>query len=250
MWIDALLEAFLTFSYCITYCYTEYMNHKHLMSHSLWLMTATLVAFILARWLGALYDAEILAVLFIIYVFARRMHASQAHVDAINQTQILDASICTVIILTVVLTTGGLSSIYFFLMYFLLFGIALLVEPLASLVVTVMILALFIPDLPSSFNLENIIPLVSLPLMVPFALYVGASYRKREELQEQAQSAQKETQYIEEDALIFISTVVRTHVVSILELAENTPGDEKMTDIRVSAHRLQKLIDKFERMYQ
>ena len=86
--------------------------------------------------------------------------------------------------------------------------------------------------------------------MVPFAIYIGASYRKREELREQAQQAQDELQYIEEDALIFISTVVRTHVVSILEVAENNSDVEKMTDIRVSAHRLQKLIDKFERMYQ
>lgn len=229
------------------------MNQKNLLSHSLWLMSSVLISFILAHWLGALYDAEILAVLFMVYVFARRIRSKQSdssHLDRINQTQILDASIFTLIILTVVLTTGGLSSIYFFLMYFLMFGIALLVEPLASVLMTMTVLALFIPGIPLNFSLVHIIPLLSLPLMVPFAIYIGASYRKREELKEQAQQAQDELQYVEEDALIFISTVVRTHVVSILEVAENNSDVEKMTDIRVSAHRLQKLIDKFERMYQ
>ncbi len=223
--------------------------YQRSIAQTLLLLCTVCVSFVLSHWLGAIYQAEIIAFAFIVYVFVRRMRQRQHASSSMSRRHFFYAHILTLILLTIVLSTGGLGSPYFFLMYFLLFGIALLVEPMTSAFATLAIVFLFIPYLSVNFQSFHIVSLFSLPLMVPFALLMGSAYKTRETLIAQLQEAQKETSTVETDALMFVSTVVRTHVDSLIEHAQDYTPDSKMAEIRGTARRLRKLIDAFVRSY-
>lgn len=214
------------------------------------LLFSILVAFVLSSWVGALYQAEILALVFITYVLVRKFRRHTHKAEALGAKHTLDATILTLIILTVVLTTGALGSPYFFLMYFLMFGIALLVDPVSSAIATATMIALFLPGLNENFEMIHIVSLLSLPLMVPFALFLGSSFTARERLKAELARSQAETSTVETDALLFISTVMRTHVNSLIELSQDYSPNQRMAEVRGTARRLQKLIDKFVSAYE
>lgn len=216
---------------------------------TLMLVCTIFLSFVLSHWLGALYQVEIIALAFILYVIVRKIKHRHHPSTTMSRNHYFDTHILTLVLLTSVLSTGGLGSPYFFLMYFLMFGIALLVEPLTSACATIAMVFLFIPYLSDSFQTIHIVSLLSLPLMVPFALLVGSAYKTRELLQAELHQAKKETSTVETDALMFVSTIVRSHVDSLIDYAQDYTPDSKMAEIRGTARRLRKLIDTFVRSY-
>ena len=212
------------------------------------LLSTVFVSFILSQWIGALYQAEILAIAFVVYMIVRKYRWKSQQTN-LQEQHMLDAHILTLVLLTIVFTTGGLGSPYFFLMYFLMFGLALLVHPALSASATCAIVALCIPGLMEKFEPIHVASLLSLPLMVPFALLIGSSYRSRIELEQKLMESKNEVASVETDALLFISTVVRTHVDTMIEHAQGYSSDPHLAEIRATARRLQRLIDKFVRSY-
>lgn len=220
---------------------------SHTLLHMLLLLLAVAGSYVLAHTLGATHDIEIVAGFFIIYILCKKFVPDKQ--QTYSSFQLLDALFFTLTLMTIVLTTGGLLSPFFFLVYFLLFALGLMLEPLISLTTALGIIAAFLPYLPVQAGLTQLAPLLALPFLVPFAVYMGNEHRKRALQQQAYDSLSAEHTSKQQDALLFISTVVRGHIKSLLESVENFHGDHELNEIRTSARRLQKLIDKFEKSY-
>lgn len=225
------------------------MPQKHVIIDSVVLVIAALTAFILYRFAGTSYDIEIVAALFILYIISRRFLPVEYISFGTTSRQLFDAGIFTILVLQVILTTGGLSSHLFFLIYFLIFALGLLLEPVVSLTTALAIGLMFLADLSAGFSPQELIPLAALPLFVPFALLLGREYRKALYQRRRFLLEKKKEQTVEEDALMFTSLIVRSHITKIEDLARNFRGDHDLDEIKKTARRLQKLIDKFEREY-
>src|SRR3989338_1567852 len=126
----------------------------------------------------AAYDLQVVASLFIIYFFLRkRFHMSPF-------LYLIEALMFIFIVLMTVFGTGGISSPFFFLLYFLLFAVSLLLTGSISLILTLLLVVLFLFSSPSGSIME-FIPVFSLPFIAPFAQYLGflkIKYNRQREL--------------------------------------------------------------------
>src|SRR3989338_2031125 len=127
------------------------------------------------------YQLQITAILFVIYFFAKRfIKITTLRYD------LLDASMFTFVILNIILATGGIHSPFFFLSYFLIFSLALLLEPTSAIFASIsLVFLLFLSK--GIGSPKDLIALVSLPLMTPFALLLGNEYEKNRHLKATAQ---------------------------------------------------------------
>lgn len=225
------------------------MPHKHLLSHTVILVLTIFVAFIMTDTIGRNYDLEISAFLFVAYVIGKKLLPVKETAHGSGTHTLYDSVIFTLIILNIVLTTGGLSSSMFFLVYFLIFALALMLEPITSVTSVIAIVFLFMFDTQRSLTTEHIMAIISLPFLVPFALYFGKEHRIREKQKTKIRSLESRESDVEQDSLIFVSTVIRGHLNKISELAQNFHGDHELKRIQKVVRRTQKLIDTFEDRY-
>ncbi len=224
--IGVLYHIFITSFYC---CILIYMSP--ILLQSFVISISVLCSFLLARVLDAGSDVYVLAVLFMAYFIGKRL-VPDHH---INRDRVFDAAIFTVAIIIIVLTSGSLQSPLFFLIYFLLFGLGLILRPLVSLTSAITIMILFMLDL-TKLEPNSLITLVSLPMITPFAVLLGKEFHKM-----------KKHQTLQEEAFIFLSTVVKEHIRHIGELAANFRGDHELDGIKRVVRRTEKLIDRFEK---
>lgn len=91
-------------------------------------------------------------------------------------------------ILLIIFATGGLSSMFFFLLYFLCFGIGLVFEPAAVFVFTLSAIAIFLPDISKDDTTANVIKIASLVLISPLGFFFGREYQKVEENDERIET--------------------------------------------------------------
>ncbi len=89
--------------------------------------------------------------------------------------------------LLIVFYTGGIKSVVFFLVYFLLFGITFTFQPSMILLFLLCLICLFLPQALQDDVFGNMVKLSSLLLLAPIAFFFGREYRKREKLQEKIQ---------------------------------------------------------------
>jgi len=128
------------------------------------------------------------------------------------------------VILLLVISTGGLNSPLFFLLYFLMFGLALLFEPLItfSLAITMVLFFLFTPTEKEPF--KEILQLFSLVLITPVAMFFGKQYLKvlKDEekikiLQEEEEIMEEEIKKEETDILLWASLELKKGLTEILD---------------------------------
>lgn len=127
--------------------------------------------------------------------------------------------------LLIVFYTGGIKSVVFFLIYFLLFGITFTFQPSIILLFLICLIALFLPQALQDDVFGNMTKLSSLLILAPIAFFFGREYRKREKLQEKIQES---TKVIIDDAENLISTKDKNEKL------------KKAEEIITEAHRLQK----------
>src|SRR3989339_1746664 len=106
--------------------------------HSLILIAAIVLAFILPKTNLANYELQITAGLFIILYLVKKI------VVRSSSSRLIESVIFTLIIVGIVNSTGATHSPFFFLVYFLLFSLSLLLEPIISITTTVSIIAFFL----------------------------------------------------------------------------------------------------------
>lgn len=93
----------------------------------------------------------------------------------------LEMLFLTIVVLLIIFLTGGIASPIFFLLYFLLFGISFMFEPVIIFVMLSSVLILFAQDALNNDPYANILKLLSLLLLSPLAFFFGNEYKKREQ---------------------------------------------------------------------
>ena len=202
--------------------------------HSLLLIICIGLAFIFPQTTLAAYDIEIAALLFVLLFVARKLSLFS------RKTRLFESAIFTFIILGVINTTGGMQSPYFFLVYFLLFSITLLLEPIIPIIVTLTLMVFFIFTVHGQVTLTQLLPIFSLALMTPFALILGNEYEETKRLKKSI-SSQTENTYL------FLSLMLKNHLKEIQNSIDNFVGDHELSSIKRQARNMEKLIDMFEK---
>lgn len=139
--------------------------------------------------------------------------------------------ILNTVVLLLIISTGGFTSTLFFLLYFLVFGIAFVFEPPTVFVFVVGAIAFFIKDAFIDDVMRNLIMLGSLGLISPLAFFFGKEYR-REEIQDEKikNLEQKEKQ---------VSSTIAKDIDEVLKRDDLKPeAVEKLNDILEETEKL------------
>lgn len=184
------------------------------------------------------YTLQLVAVLVLLYLGShslRRRKPKWFRRSSIT----LDITILTTMILLLVTETGSLASPLFFLCYFLLFGVAMLYEIEATLVLTgVFILYfLFLPTT-SLGDLAHLSELLALVMITPLAIFTGHQYETT--LAEKKARAILETHLSNEetDTLIFLSLNLKKTLVSALDTLSVVIPQERVKEVRAGLQTL------------
>ncbi len=201
------------------------------LAHGVILVVVVALAFLFPQTALATYDLQLYALLFIVLFAGKRF---------LKRGKLLDAVIFTFVILSLVNTTGGALSPYFFLMYFLLFSVSLLLEPVVSIPLTLATVIFFFVFFPEKSGLQGMLPIFSLAFLMPFSLFMGKEYEKNTTLK-------KKNQTLQQDTFLFLSLMVKNHLKTIKNSVENFMGDHDLHDIKKATNDMERLIEKFEK---
>ncbi len=227
----------------------------HFFIHLGFLLVAILLTFVwTANPVLSGFTLQLVAILIIFYFLNRFWQRRKFGV-----TMAIDGLIFTLVSLLLVAETGGLSSPLFFILYILLFGLALLYEPLITLIFS---LALSIFFYPQTENIANLVQIISLLIIMPVALFFGKQYLKllKEEkkirfLETKRHALEKEVTHQEQETLLWLDLSFKDHLTKILDTTSNMLADisrltkgqrEELKKIRESARRLLKLSEKLK----
>ena len=204
-------------------------------AHALILIFTIVLTFILPKTNLAQYDLQISAGLFILLYLAKKFIISKN-----IYSRLIESVIFTLIIMGIVNSTGGLTSPFFFLIYFLLFSLTLILEPIISITTTITLIIFFLLSLPASQDFRTLMPIISLAFITPFAMFMGSEKIKNEKLKVKSEKTK-------EDTFLFLSLLLKNHLRNIKEALENFIGDHQLEIIKKSTQRMEKLIEKFEK---
>ncbi len=213
--------------------------------HTMFLITAVFVAFF---WTSnpvlSVYTLQLTAI-FVLLFFVNQFLARRRKKE-FNRT--LDAVVFTMVVLLLVISTGGLTSPLFFLVYFLMFGLALLFEPLMTVSLAVAMVLFFFATPSKQETMAELFQLFSLLLITPLALFFSNQYLKLLEnqerieiLREEAEIVEKQIEKEETDILLWSSLELKKTLLEILDEISNLLSDigrltvnqkEKLTSVR------------------
>src|SRR3990167_9303964 len=202
--------------------------------HSLILVFAIVLTFIFPKTNLANYDLQITAILFIVLYSVKRFIISKD-----IYSRLIESVIFTLIIMGIVNSTGGLVSPFFFLIYFLLFSLSLILEPIISITTTVTLIIFFLLNLPADQDFKTLLPIISLAFITPFAMFLGQEKVNNEKLK-------MKNEKNKEDTFLFLSLLLKNHLKNIKEALENFVDDRQLEIIKKSSQRMERLIEKFE----
>lgn len=199
--------------------------------HAVILVIVIALAFLFPRTPLVQYDLQFTAILFIILFLTKRFAKTG---------RLMESVIFTLIIFTIINTTGGVSSPFFFLLYFLLFALSLLLEPIISIVTTLAAIVFFVLSMEPTQKFADFLPILSIAFLTPFALFMGQEYLKNEKLKTQISKTKADT-------FLFLSLMLKNHLKNIKSSAENFMGDHELGEIKKSSREMERLIEKFEK---
>jgi hypothetical protein len=160
---------------------------------------------------------QLVAVLVLAYAAVHWM-GKKKRTRGTRSTIPFDLTLLTSMILLLVTETGALTSPFFFLLYFLLFAVALLYEIEATLILTGTLLLFFLL-LPSTdfSNLSSLSELSALLMITPLAIFAG--HQKEVIAEETALAARLkgELSAEENDTLIFLSLNLKKTLLASLD---------------------------------
>lgn len=232
--------------------------------HSLFLITAVILAFF---WTGhpilSIYTLQLIAIF--VLLFFLNQFLSRHRKDSPKSRKIslnIDAAIFTIIVFLLVTSTGGLISPLFFLIYFLMFGLALIFEPLITLSLTLAMVLFFLITPVKQDLFKEIVQLFSLFLITPLTIFFGSLYLKvlvNEEkikiLEEESEIDEKQIGKEETDVLLWSTLELKQALSEILDEVSNLLADishltisqkERLLKIRQKALHLKKSGEKLK----
>jgi hypothetical protein len=202
--------------------------------HSIILIITIALSFCLVNTRFFQYDLQITALIFITYFIIKKIF------PRLDSRRVADSIIFTLLILNIVNSTGGINSPLFFLNYFLIFALSLILEPVISITSTLTLVIFYLLNLPTDQSIKELLPIFSLPFLTPFAMFLGQQYIENQKLKVRGQKLQ-------EDNYLFLSLVMKKHLQNIKEAVINFMGDHELQQIKKSSHRMEKLIEEFEK---
>ncbi len=122
------------------------------------------------------YTIQIIGFLTIIYLISSFVTSKK--IKQISLGGPLEMFVLNIIILLFVFATGGISSNFFFLLYFLLFALVFVFQPETIVSFLIGIILLFLPDTLRDDVMNNFIRIGSLILVSPLAYFFGKGYQK------------------------------------------------------------------------
>ena len=156
--------------------------------HALILVFAIVLTFIFPKTNLAQYDLQISAGLFIILYLTKKIFISKN-----IYSRLIESVIFTLVIMGIINATGGLDSPFFFLVYFLLFSLSIILEPIISITTTATLIVFFLLNLPQNQNFKTLIPIISLAFITPFAMFLGQEKMNNEKLKMKNEKNKEET---------------------------------------------------------
>lgn len=211
--------------------YTQSMSREVI--HAVTLILTIGLAFLYGQSTLSAYDLQVSAVIFIFFFLVRRFIPS-------SKSRLLESVIFTFIIISIVISTGGVDSPFYFLVYFLLFSLSLLLEPVISITTTIAFIIFFLLTLPQNQDLASLLPIFSLAFLTPFALLLGEEFVRNKRLKEASSLRQKDT-------LLFLSLLMKNHLKAIREAVTNFMGDRELSRISHHTKEMEKLIERYEK---
>ncbi len=209
--------------------------------HSIVLILTIAASFLLSKTSLAAYDLQISAFLFILLFIVRKIPFRSSF------SRLMESIVFTMVIVITVNTTGQTDSPFFFLIYFLLFSLSLLLEPVISIAATLTLIICFLSTLPEGQDLKHLLPIFSLAFLTPFALFMGQEYIKTQRSKVKIQNLQTTITKNEEDTFLFLSLMLKNHLNTIKTAVENFMGDHQLGVIKKQVGSMEKLIEEFER---
>lgn len=203
--------------------------------HAVILIITVVLAFIFPKTSLLNYELQITAGLFILLYLTRKFIASQS-----TSSRLIESVIFTLIIVSIVNSTGGVTSVFFFLIYFLLFSLSLLLEPIIPITTTITLIVFFLFSLPQGQNWKTLLPIISLAFITPFAMFLGQEHTENQKIK-------AKNQKLQQDGLLFVSLLIKNHLKNIKEAVENFIGDHQLDIIKKNVNRMEKLIEKYEK---
>lgn len=147
------------------------------------------IAFLVSQSSLADFNLQITSFLIIIYMLLQFIAPKIPFLSQNKMT--LDLTLAITTIYLIVFSTGALSSPVFFLIYFLLFGIALLFEPYSALNLAIISTAFFLLT-PTKDFWPELIQISSVFLIAPLAIIFGNQYLKLQEEELRVEKLKKE----------------------------------------------------------
>ncbi len=127
------------------------------------------------------FTVQILAIIVLVYLVAQFVRRKQKKDDAL-WGGIPDVFTLNTAIFLLIYATGQMASWFFFLLYFLGFGITFIFEPATVFIFALGTIAIFVPEvLKNGGNLGTYIQLGSFLLISPLPYFFGKEYRDRED---------------------------------------------------------------------
>lgn len=143
------------------------------------------------------YTIQALALLVLLYLvaqFVRRRRSPAGNLKSYDGG-IPDVFALNTAIFLLIFATGGLASYFFFLLYFLGFGITFIFEPITVFVFAIGAIAVFIPSvLTNGGSIGTYIQLGSFLLVSPLPYFFGKEYRDREEQETEIESLEERSE--------------------------------------------------------
>jgi len=206
--------------------------------HTILLIAATTgVYFWLASPLSA-YTLQLVALLVLLYLGSHWLKKHNSYF-MIRDSVSLDITILTSMILLLISETGALTSPFFFLAYFLLFGVAMLYEIEATLVLTGVFILYFLA-LPGTnlSDLAHLSELIALIMITPLALFTGHAYETDLENRRTNAMLLKQLGTQETDTLMFLSLNLKSTLLKSLDTLSTIIPVTRMKDARSNLETL------------
>lgn len=195
----------------------------------------------------AVYDLQVIALLFFIYIVLKRKFMSSFGYFTFEVSLFIFTGV------VIVFSSGGLNSPLFFLLYVLIGACALLLERATLWVLAVVILSAFIGTEEWNFTLRELISLASVPLVSYVAQYVGnihKSYRKQKALMYEfirsRNNVKQAKTHEKEQTLLFITTILTRHFDDIKQRLVDFSGDEDLRYLKTKMKDIDNVIHKFK----
>ena len=170
------------------------------------------------------YTLPIIGFLIVIYIISSL--ATTKRGKQISLDGPLGMFILNTIILLFVFSTGGLSSGFFFLLYFVVFALVFVFEPYTIIAFTIGIVLIFIPEAIKGDVVGNFIRLGSIILISPLAFFFGREYKKSGEREDAIESIEKDVKEVIKKEKVNLSKEDLEKLSDVVEETEKLREEE------------------------